>query len=110
MQITKTKNQWWAINLASLLGLALLSGYSIVPKQLLPLRWALSLTPVGLIQGLLETDEKNARIFSYIIHAPANRAGYGDVQFLWIVGIILAASSTILLWLTFPDHKLRRKQ
>lgn len=86
-------------------GLCSSSGYSLIPKQVLPFRWAVSLTPAGLIQGAFESDERKSRIVRYVLEAPAIRPGYGDVPSLWVWGVAVSLTAWTLLFLHFPRHQ-----
>ncbi len=98
----KAKLLGWTVLFLSLVGLSFSSGYSLIPKQFLPFRWAISLTPVGLLQGALESDERKVRVVRYIMTAPAIRPGYFDLPYLWLFGVVVAVVALALLALHFP--------
>jgi hypothetical protein len=95
------KSFLWMLLVSAVVGLSYSSEYSIIPSRLLPFRWAVSLTPVGLLQGAIESDPRNLHIVQKILSAPANRPGFGDVAFLWIWGVLVALLAASILFAMF---------
>jgi hypothetical protein len=102
MGLMKVKLVLWLSMVIAVIGLSIASGYSLIPAQFLPFRWAISLTPFGLVQGFFETEAAKIETVQYVLSAPAIRPGYGDVPGLWCWGVAVALAALSLLAVHFP--------
>ncbi len=104
-----SRRVWATISLScSLMGLSWASNFFIIPAAPLPLRWALSLTPLGFVVGAFETEVRSRQIWQQILASEAARPGYFSVAYLWLWGLGVFVSALVLLHLCFRASQTPR--